>query len=414
MGTPAVKINSSGMGGIRGRLIHALDPGVHRMETEPLTTSLPQVDGFEITRRIGAGGMGEVYLATQVSLDRPVAIKFLSAGDPSQAEERASRFDREARVLAHLSHPNIVSIIDRGQCSGVPHLVMEWVEGQTLRDLLSPGQPMAPVMALPTLKAIASALSYIHSQGILHRDLRPENVLIDGSRVKVADFGLAAFLPDLRKRSSSSGGSGSVDYMAPEQRHGLEVDQRADVFSLAVVAYEMLTGELPLGVFEPPSELVPSLSHAVDRVFESALRRDPDERLLTIDVFIAQLQAALGDGTRGSGAPRRRALISAALVAAVGICGALFLTGPGEARVTSPTVESSAPVSTLADLNAVTHANLKAVQGIGSVLADRILAERDRRGGFERWEDLLVVEGIGEHRLTLLRAHFRVAPRTER
>jgi tRNA A-37 threonylcarbamoyl transferase component Bud32 len=242
-----------------------------------LAALFPQL---EITELIGQGGMGAVYKARQTKLDRQVAVKILPAEwgrDPAFAE----RFAREARALARLSHPNIVAVHDFGEAGGLFYLVMEFVDGANLRQLLECGR-LSPEQALQIVPQICEALQYAHEEGIVHRDIKPENILLDRrGQVKIADFGLAKLTRPSAGEYTLTGTQqvmGTINYMAPEQRtRPLEVDHRADIYSLGVVLYEMLTGELPLGRFQPPSDKVP-VDARVDAVVFRALEQDPDRR----------------------------------------------------------------------------------------------------------------------------------------
>lgn len=286
--------------------------------------------GFELLERIGAGGMGEVYRARQVSLERDVAVKLLSYNKFENRQEALERFQREAKVLAKLSHPNVVPIIDMVQFEDQAYLVMEYVEGQNLRSVMRRGEPLALKHAFQYLEPIAKALEYIHGQSILHRDLKPENVLLgDKSVVKIADFGLASLARDVGRITNEKDSCGSLDYMAPEQRHHLEVDQRADVYSFAVMTYEMLSGELPLGVFEPLSEHNPDMPVELDRVLEKGLKRDPDERFGSVEEYYRELRAASGlreapDSSRGN----RTLLIVLGVLALAALAGVLPFVWP--------------------------------------------------------------------------------------
>jgi tRNA A-37 threonylcarbamoyl transferase component Bud32 len=235
---------------------------------------------LEILELLGQGGMGAVYKARQRKLDRIVAVKLLPpewGRDPAFAE----RFAREARALARLSHPNIVAVHDFGESDGLFYLVMEYVDGANLRHILQDG-PLDPARALAVVPQICEALQYAHEEGIVHRDIKPENILLDRKgRVKIADFGLAKLLGRRRAAFTLTGTNqvmGTLDYMAPEQRQRpQEVDHRADIYSLGVVFYEMLTGELPLGLFAPPSQ-VARVDARLDRVVFRALEREPQRR----------------------------------------------------------------------------------------------------------------------------------------
>src|SRR5579862_668958 len=212
----------------------------------------PSFPNLEIVELIGQGGMGVVYKAIQKNLNRTVALKVLSpkcSDDP----EFLSRFGREAQALAQLSHPNIVAIYDTGVHDRVPYLVMECVEGRSLRALLE-SKVITLAQVLDLIPQICDALQYAHSRGVIHRDIKPENILVDASgRVKIADYGLAKLAKAEDSRLTKSGFvMGTPHYMAPEQvENSSQVDHRADIYSLGVIFYEMLTGELPLGHFKP-------------------------------------------------------------------------------------------------------------------------------------------------------------------
>jgi predicted Ser/Thr protein kinase len=240
-----------------------------------IANALPQYDGLV---PIGQGGMGVVWKARQIQLDRPVAIKLLRpelAADPSFAE----RFAREARALAKLQHPGIVAVHDYGEVLGLYYLVMEYVEGTDLRTLLERGVDAEQALAI--VPQLCDALQYAHEEGVVHRDIKPENILVDlRGRVRIADFGLAKLrTTDNSVRATSSGRVlGTPHYMAPEQidRPG-EVDHRADIFALGVVIYEMLTGKLPIGRFEPPSR-VRKVDVRLDEVVLRSLESDRERR----------------------------------------------------------------------------------------------------------------------------------------
>jgi tetratricopeptide (TPR) repeat protein/tRNA A-37 threonylcarbamoyl transferase component Bud32 len=235
---------------------------------------------LEILELIGQGGMGFVFKARQPKLDRFVALKILSqslAADPAFAE----RFTREGRVLARLSHPNIVAIHDFGLANGFFYLLMEFVDGVNLRQAMRAGR-FTPDQALAIVPKICEALQYAHNEGILHRDIKPENILIDiKGRVKIADFGIAKLIGDVQSDAHLTGSGatlGTPHYMAPEQiEKPASVDHRADIYSLGVVFYEMLTGELPLGRFAAPSEKSASDPRLDDVVFRT-LEKEPGRR----------------------------------------------------------------------------------------------------------------------------------------
>src|SRR5262249_32223923 len=211
---------------------------------------------LEMQAVLGQGGMGAVYKARQTKLDRLVAVKILPpevARDPAFAE----RFTREARSLARLNHPHIVTVHDFGDVDGLYYFTMEYVDGHNLRHLLEAGA-LSTAQVLAVLPQICDALQYAHDVGLVHRDIKPENLLIDHKgRGKNADFGLAKLVgltPTYLTLTGTHEVMGTLLYMAPEQmKRSHTVDHRADIYSLGVVLYEMLTGELPLGRFAPPS-----------------------------------------------------------------------------------------------------------------------------------------------------------------
>ena len=233
---------------------------------------------LEILECLGRGGMGAVYKARQPRLDRIVALKILSP-EKQGNQKFAERFEREARALAKLHHPNIVTVYDFGETQGNFYLLMEFVDGLTLRQLLQ-SRKLAPEEALAIVPKICEALQYAHGQGIVHRDIKPENVLMDKEgRIKIADFGIAKILGDgERTNLTEEQAIGTPHYMSPEQIERPQmVDHRADIYSLGVVFYEMLTGELPLGKFQPPSKKV-HVDVRLDEIVLRALEKEPERR----------------------------------------------------------------------------------------------------------------------------------------
>jgi serine/threonine protein kinase len=235
---------------------------------------------LEIRELLGKGGMGAVYKAQQQRLDRVVAVKILPteiSDDPAFAE----RFTREARTLAKLNHPNIVQVHDFGQAGQYFYFVMEYVDGLNLRQMIEAGR-LESTEALSIVPDICAALQFAHDVGIVHRDIKPENILIDQhGRVKIADFGLAMLLDREPADVTLTGANqvmGTPHYMAPEQMRGSHtIDHRADIYSLGVVFYELLTGELPIGRFEAPSEKL-QVDVRLDQVVLRTLASDPDRR----------------------------------------------------------------------------------------------------------------------------------------
>jgi len=241
-----------------------------------LEDAFPQ---FDILGLIGQGGMGSVFRVRQRRLDRLVALKVMArelAEDPTFEE----RFLREAKALARLEHPNLLTVHDFGESGGFCYLVTELVDGSDLRQLLDMGR-ISPREMLRLVPQICDALQYAHDNGVVHRDIKPENILIDqDGRVKLADFGLAKLADPSADvtLTRSRQGLGTPHYMAPEQfTEARDVDHRADIYALGVVIYEMLTGQLPIGRFEPPSRMA-EVSEGVDDVVLRALATAVEQR----------------------------------------------------------------------------------------------------------------------------------------
>jgi serine/threonine protein kinase len=249
-------------------------------EIEQLTTAFPHL---EIQQLLGVGGMGAVFKVRQKELDRIAALKVLP-GEMAADAGFTERFLREARLLASLSHPHIVTVYEFGQRDGIYFLLMEFIDGVTLRQALraEPIKKLASKETLAIVGQLCDALQFAHDEGVVHRDIKPENILIDKrGRVKIADFGLARLLgqsPTMPTLTRTHQLMGTPAYMAPEQIEGLPgIDHRADIYSMGVVFYELLTGELPLGRFSPPSERAET-DVRLDEVVLRALAREPDRR----------------------------------------------------------------------------------------------------------------------------------------
>jgi hypothetical protein len=255
----------------------------------------PHFPQLEILELLGQGGMGVVYKARQVKLDRLVALKVLPPGVEKGPRDFAERFTREARALARLNHPHIVAVHDFGDVEGLYYLVLELVEGVNLRQALEAGK-LEPAQALVIISELCAALQYAHEMGVVHRDIKPENILLDRQgRVKVADFGLAKLVGQAQPpgwRTGSGQAMGTPHYMAPEQwEKPLEVDHRADVYSLGIVFYELLTGELPLGKFAPPSRKA-GVDARLDEVVLRAIEKQPEQRYQQMSEMKTAVEAA--------------------------------------------------------------------------------------------------------------------------
>jgi serine/threonine protein kinase len=286
------------------------------------------LSGYEMLGPIGRGSMGRVDLARQVGVDRLVAVKWLDMAEGPDRDALVARLRREASLMGKVSHPNVLTIhAFEVSGDGTPYLILEYIEAGDLRHVLRSRGRLTPAEARAILIPVCEAVGCLHDQGILHRDLKPENILMHLGRVpKVADFGIArprgldpeAALPDDFRPSGTEG------YVAPEQRYGLEFDERADQYSLAAIAYELLTGEKPLGSFPRPSACNPEVDERMDRVLARGLSESPSQRYPTLAAFQDELAEALAptpDAVRG----RKRWRVARAVGVVVLGVGALWL-----------------------------------------------------------------------------------------
>jgi serine/threonine-protein kinase len=275
--------------------------GTHAPQADTMVLqALPSFPGYEVMEVIGKGGMGTVYKARQISLKRVVAIKVL-AGELAVDRGFIDRFDREATALAKLSHPNIVPIIDKGAYGGVYFFVMDYVQGNTLRDLLRVGKlPQEDTVKISL--QVCRALSHAHANGVVHRDMKPENVLMDRDKnVRIADFGLADIVGNTTWGTLTGSGMamGTAHYMAPEQRKDAKrVDLKADIYSMGIMLYEMLTGEIPQGHFRRPSEHTPGVNPAFDNIVIRCLQPIPEDRYISSDELARDIRSVGQQGRR--------------------------------------------------------------------------------------------------------------------
>lgn len=329
--------------------------------------------GFRLKSLIGQGAMGTVYLAEGGETGGEVALKLLTR-ELTEDDRFRQRFMREAEIASSLDHPHVVPILTFGEEDGRLYLAMPHVEGSDLRDLLSREGALEPARTLHLLEQVAGALDAAHAAGLVHRDVKPANILVAGEpgeeHAYVCDFGLARHLSSVSSLTGDRGFVGTIDYVPPEQIAGGSIDRRADVYSLGCVLYECLTGERP---FEretelalvyahlneaPPlvTHLVAELPETVDGVVATALAKEPDDRYGSCGELVAALRAALAGkpGRRRSRARRRSvvATIAAFAVAAVGIVG--YLTTRGE------TPAADAPTITQTSIAGVKLGRLKA------------------------------------------------------
>ena len=264
------------------------------------------VDGrYRAQRRLGSGGMAEVWCAEDEVLGRRVALK-LMGGRFAEDPEFRERFRREAQAAAGLTHPNIVAIFDRSEWDGTPYIAMELVDGRTLKELVTERGPLPPEIAISLTEQILRALGYAHRRGIVHRDIKPQNVIIDGEgQAKVADFGIAR-AGETSEMTQAGAIVGTMQYLSPEQAEGHPVDRRADLYSAGIVLYELLTGQVPFDgeapisiaikqINErpvPPRQLEPGIPPALEAVVLRALEKDPARRYQNAEEFIAALEQA--------------------------------------------------------------------------------------------------------------------------
>src|SRR5919199_223523 len=257
---------------------------------------------YRILRKLGSGGMANVYLAEDQELGRRVAIKILNDRHAND-DQFVERFRREAKNAAALSHPNIVSIYDRGEAEGTYYIAMEFIDGRSLKELIVSRGPAPLTVAVEYARQILSALRFAHRHGIVHRDIKPHNALVDAEgRVKVTDFGIARAGTSQMTEAGSI--VGTAQYLSPEQAKGTPVDQRSDVYSLGIVLYELLTGEVPFKgdtpveiamrhlstVPEPPSAKRAEVPHDLDLVVMRALAKDPGDRYTSAEEMDADLE----------------------------------------------------------------------------------------------------------------------------
>src|SRR5437868_10195987 len=246
-----------------------------------VTPELPisRLDGFIVLERIGQGGMGEVFRCSRDSDGLLVAVKILTP-EMAAVPDYVRRFGREAAAMAQLDHPGIVRLLGRGKAGQHVYIAMELIDGESLRLWAHKNRPGARQLAM-LLAQVAHALAYAHARAVVHRDLKPDNVLVTKDlRTKVLDFGLAGLHAEgAQCLTQSNVAMGTANYMAPEQRKDAKrADHKADIYSFGVMTYELLTGELPVGKFAPPSKLVPGLDRAWDALLDRCLEQDPAAR----------------------------------------------------------------------------------------------------------------------------------------
>jgi serine/threonine-protein kinase len=273
------------------------------MASVPTSLVTALQDRYRFERELGAGGMARVYLARDLQQDRDVALKVLN---PALAETvGADRFKREIRVAGSLDHPNILRVLDSGEVDGLLWFTMPYVQGENLHDLLQREHPVPVPRALAITRAVGSALAYAHQQGVVHRDIKPDNILLEGDQVMVADFGVARAVSEMHEKLTATGiVVGTPVYMSPEQAAGeKEIDGRTDQYALACVLYEMISGEPPFKgptptatlmrrFAGPPRPLRPviDIPEAVERAIFRAVEKEPAARYAAVGDFLDALE----------------------------------------------------------------------------------------------------------------------------
>ncbi len=278
-----------------------------------------QLDKYEIAGVLGKGAMGVVYAARDRRLGRQVAIKTVLTShleDEATRREYSVRFEREARAIAKLNHPNIVNVYDFGESGDLAYLVMEYLQGQELKTWFDAGQPLPVAQWSPVMAGLLAALAHAHSHGVIHRDIKPSNVmLLDGGGVKLMDFGVAR-LDDAGDETQVGTRIGTLAYMAPEQLEGVAVDHRIDLFAAGVILYQCLTGRKPFAgnewelqrkimaeAAEPPSRINPAVTPELDAVVARAMAKSPAQRFASAAEFQTALDHALQAAAQRAAAP---------------------------------------------------------------------------------------------------------------
>ncbi len=326
-------------------------------------------DRYELNEVVGSGGMSSVYRAHDRVLERTVALKVLHDRLVAQTDV-VERFSREAKLVAGLSHHNIVAVIDRGEYAGSPFIVLEYISGENLKQLLVRQGPLSVERALELTIEIADGLAFAHQKGFVHRDVKPQNVLLNNKgEAKVTDFGIARPLEAQEGETQTGTVLGTCDYISPEQAQGRRVDERTDVYSLGIVLYELLTGKVPftgenfvavamqhINAPPPPVSLDrPEVPRRVEAAIDKALAKEPEDRFETMAAFADELRTSLaelrlGENTGATGVlpvvnpdrssppkpprprRRRRLLIAAALLVVVACiaAGGILIVGDND------------------------------------------------------------------------------------
>jgi serine/threonine-protein kinase len=341
---------------------------------------------YRVERRLGGGGMAEVFLAQDTTLGRLVAVKVLRERFADD-DQFVARFHREARAAAALNHPNVVAIHDRGGSAGTSYIVMEYVAGETVKELVQRAGRLTPAVARDIELGLLAALRAAHDGGVIHRDVTAQNVLLAGDgRVKVADFGIAHF--GASELTSTGVVMGTSRYLSPEQARGEPTDERSDLYSAGVVLFEMLTGRLPFEgdndlaiavqhANDPapsPATFVPDLPPALDAIVGKALRKDPADRFQTAAEVASARAAAMAPRGAAGGPAAVSAPTAATRVASA--AAATATVGPTAATRVTPAGAIAAPRRSRRRLWAVLAALVVVAAVVAGVLAYRAHADR--------------------------------------
>jgi eukaryotic-like serine/threonine-protein kinase len=369
-------------------------------------------DRYELEELVGTGGMSSVFRAHDRLLDRKVALKVLHEQYTAD-DEYVERFRREARSVAALSHPNIVTVIDRGEHEGRQFIVFEYVDGENLKRLIERRGPAPVATALELAIQIARGLSFAHQQGLVHRDVKPQNVLLNGDgQAKVTDFGIARSMDVQHGMTQTGTVLGTSDYIAPEQAQGQRVDEHTDVYSLGVVLYELLTQEVPFPgenfvavamrhINEPPPPVRdkrPDVSPRLEAAIQCAMAKRPEDRFDSMTEFCRELEANLheAEGTvvaaplpkarthsqRRRGANPWPIVVALAVLIAIGGVIAYLVTQSGSSDNTPPTTSAAGGGAAVVHLKG---ADAFDPLGDGSEHGDKAALATDRDGN-TYWE----------------------------